>query len=202
MSQCVGVVDYGAAGNTFSIIRALEHAGAEPRVIKGPQDLSNVDKLILPGVGSFTDGMTELTASGMAVAVRDWAQAGRPLLGICLGMQILCDVGFEFGETAGLGLIRGEVRAMHCKGVVPHMGFNRVSVQGNSPLLRGLGDDDHLYFMHSFEVQNYTNIIGLTEYSGHQFVSAVQRDNVFGVQFHPEKSREVGIRIFQNYLSL
>ncbi|WP_374322077.1 imidazole glycerol phosphate synthase subunit HisH [Aquipseudomonas alcaligenes] len=202
MSQCVGVVDYGSAGNTFSIVRALELAGAQPRVIKTPNELLNVDKLVLPGVGSFTDGMAELNASGMAGAVREWAAGGRPLLGICLGMQILCDVGFEYGETEGLGLVRGEVREMQCKGVVPHMGFNRVAVQGESPLLKGLGGDESLYFMHTFEVQNYTNIIALTEYAGHQFVSAVQRDNVFGVQFHPEKSREAGIRIFQNYLSL
>lgn len=202
MTQRIGVVDYGSAGNTFSMVRALEFAGAGVSLVKRSEDLKGLDKLILPGVGSFKDGMSELNASGMAVAVQEWAAEGRPLLGICLGMQILCDIGFEYGETEGLGLIRGEVRTMQCKGVVPHMGFNRIVVQDDSPLLKGVGSDDTLYFMHSFEVQKYTNIIALTEYAGHQFVSGVQHDNVFGVQFHPEKSREVGIRIFKNYLSL
>jgi len=202
VTQRIGVVDYGSAGNTFSMVRALEFAGAGVSLVKRSEDLKGLDKLILPGVGSFKDGMSELNASGMAVAVQEWAAEGRPLLGICLGMQILCDIGFEYGETEGLGLIRGEVRTMQCKGVVPHMGFNRIVVQDDSPLLKGVGSDDTLYFMHSFEVQKYTNIIALTEYAGHQFVSGVQHDNVFGVQFHPEKSREVGIRIFKNYLSL
>lgn len=202
MTQYIGVVDYGSAGNTFSMVRALEFAGASVKVVKQASDLPAVDKLVLSGVGSFMDGMRELHASGMAGAVTEWADAGRPLLGICLGMQILCEVGFEYGETRGLGLVRGEVRAMQCKGVVPHMGFNRIACTGESPLLKGVSDDDAFYFMHSFEVQNYTDITALTDYVGHQFVSAVQHGNVFGVQFHPEKSRQAGIRILQNFLSL
>lgn len=202
MTQRIGVIDYGSAGNTFSMIRALELAGAAVRVVKNPEDLKGLDKLVLPGVGSFKDGMSELNASGMANAVQEWVAAGSPLLGICLGMQLLCDIGFEYGETAGLALIRGEVRSMQCKGVVPHMGFNRIIVQGDSPLFNGVEGDDSFYFMHSFEVQNYTDIIALSEYAGHQFVAGVQRENVFGVQFHPEKSRQAGIRVFQNYLSL
>ncbi len=202
MIQHIGVIDYGSAGNTFSMIRALELAGAAVRVVKNPEDLKGLDKLVLPGVGSFKDGMSELNASGMANAVQEWVAAGNPLLGICLGMQLLCDIGFEYGETAGLALIRGEVRSMQCKGVVPHMGFNRIIVQSDSSLLNGVEGEDSFYFMHSFEVQNYTDIIALSEYAGHQFVAGVQRENVFGVQFHPEKSRRAGIRIFQNYLSL
>lgn len=202
MIQRIGVIDYGSAGNTFSMIRALEFAGAAVRVVKNPEDFKGLDKLVLPGVGSFKDGISELNTSGMANAVQEWVAAGSPLLGICLGMQLLCDIGFEYGETAGLALIRGEVRSMQCKGVVPHMGFNRIIVQSDSSLLNGVEGEDSFYFMHSFEVQNYTDIIALSEYAGHQFVAGVQRENVFGVQFHPEKSREAGIRIFQNYLSL
>jgi imidazole glycerol phosphate synthase glutamine amidotransferase subunit len=198
----VGVVDYGSAGNTFSIVRALECAGAQVKVIKKPTDIQGMDRLVLSGVGSFPDGMRELSASGLAEVVIQWAQSGRPLLGICLGMQILCEVGFEYGESQGLGLIRGEVRPVQCKGVVPHMGFNRILATTGSPLLQGLGAEDLFYFMHSYEVQNYTDITALTDYAGHQFVSAVQRDNVYGVQFHPEKSRQAGIRVFQNFLSL
>lgn len=202
MTRSVGVVDYGSAGNTFSIVRALECAGAQVKVLKRPSDIQGMDRLVLSGVGSFSDGIRELSASGLAEAVTQWAQAERPLLGICLGMQILCEVGFEYGESQGLGLIRGEVRSMQCKGVVPHMGFNRILATVESPLLRGIEEEDLFYFMHSFEVQNYTNITALTDYAGHQFVSAVQRDNVYGVQFHPEKSRQAGIRVFQNFLSL
>lgn len=202
MTRSVGVVDYGAAGNTFSIVRALECAGAQVKIITQPKEAQGVDRLVLSGVGSFADGMRELNASGLADAVKQWAEEGRPLIGICLGMQILSDLGLEYGESQGLGLIRGETRPMQCKGVVPHMGFNRILVTADSPLLRGIGAEDLFYFMHSYEVQNYTNITALTEYVGHQFVSAVQCDNVYGVQFHPEKSRRSGIRIFQNFLSL
>jgi len=202
MSQQIGVVDYGAAGNVFSISRALEYAGAKVKVVKRPRDISGVDKLVMPGVGSFIDGMRELNASGMSDVIREYAGAGHPLLGICLGMQVLSNVGFEYGETEGLKLIRGEVRAMECKGVVPHMGFSPVSVVTDSPILKGVSPTDLFYFMHSFEVQNYTDIIALSDYAGHQFVSGVQRENIFGLQFHPEKSRQAGIRIFENFLAL
>lgn len=202
MSQQIGVVDYGAAGNVFSIARALECAGASVKVVKHHQDLVGVDKLVMPGVGSFVDGMHELKASGMSDAISEYSGSGRPLLGICLGMQVLSNVGFEYGETVGLNLIRGEVRAMQCKGVVPHMGFNTLSVINDSPLLKGIGTTDVFYFMHSFEVQNYTDIIALSVYAGHQFVSGVQRENIFGLQFHPEKSRQAGIRVFENFLAL
>ena len=202
MSQQIGVVDYGAAGNVFSIVRALECAGSSAKVIKHPQDLVGIDKLVIPGVGSFVDGMRELTTSGMSEAIVKYSETGRPLLGICLGMQVLSKVGFEYGETAGLGLMLGEVRQMQCKGVVPHMGFNTLSVVNDGPLLKGVSDTDRFYFMHSFEVQKYTDVIALTTYAGHQFVSGVQRENIFGLQFHPEKSRQAGIRVFENFLAL
>ncbi|KPA96671.1 MULTISPECIES: imidazole glycerol phosphate synthase subunit HisH [Pseudomonas] len=202
MSQQIGVVDYGAAGNVFSISRALEYAGAKIKVVKRPQDILGVDKLVMPGVGSFVDGMRELNASGMSEAVLEYAATKRPLLGICLGMQVLSKVGFEYGETAGLGLILGEVRPVQCKGVVPHMGFNTLSLVKESPLLKGVSATDLFYFMHSYEMQNYTDIIALTSYAEHQIVSAVQHDSIFGLQFHPEKSRQAGIRIFENFLAL
>ncbi|VVN06500.1 Imidazole glycerol phosphate synthase subunit HisH [Pseudomonas fluorescens] len=202
MSQQIGVVDYGAAGNVFSMAKALECAGAKVKVVKHPQDLAGVDKLVMPGVGSFVDGMRELNESGMAEAIVKYAATDRPLLGICLGMQVLSKVGFEYGESTGLGLVLGEVRPMQCKGVVPHMGFNTVSIVNDSPLLKGVSPSDRFYFMHSFEVQKYTDVIALTTYAGHQFVSGIQRGNIFGVQFHPEKSRETGIRVFENFLAL
>lgn len=202
MTHLVGVVDYGAAGNVFSIARALEIAGGRVRVIKQPKDLQGISKLVMPGVGSFVDGMRELNASGMAEAIVGFAEDGHPLLGICLGMQVLSKIGFEYGVTSGLGLINGEVRQMLCDSVVPHMGFNNLSVVGESQLLKGITAQDLFYFMHSFEVQAYTNIISLSTYGGHQFVSGVQSENVFGLQFHPEKSRQVGVRVFENFLSV
>lgn len=200
MSRQIGVVDYGAAGNVFSIVRALEHAGATAKVVKHPRDLVGIDKLVMPGVGSFVDGMRELDASGMSEAIIDFSKKERPLLGICLGMQLLSQIGFEYGETAGLGLMVGEVKKMQCKGVVPHMGFNTLSIINDSTLLKGITEKDSFYFMHSFEVQKYTDVIALTTYASHQFVSGVQRGNIFGLQFHPEKSRHAGIRIFENFL--
>lgn len=202
MSQQIGVVDYGAAGNVFSIARALECAGAKVKVVKHSQDLVGIDKLVMPGVGSFVDGMRELNESGMSEAIVAYAATDRPLLGICLGMQVLSSVGFEYGETRGLGLMLGEVRQMQCKGVVPHMGFNSLSIVADSPLLKGVTASDLFYFMHSYEVQKYTDVISLTTYAGHQFVSGVQRGNIFGLQFHPEKSRQAGIRVFENFLAL
>lgn len=202
MTHLIGVVDYGAAGNVFSISRALEMAGGGVKIIKQPKDLVGIKKLVMPGVGSFIDGMRELDASGMTEAIIGFAEEGHPLLGICLGMQVLSKIGFEYGETKGLGLINAEVRGMLCNSVVPHMGFNHLSVVGDSPLLKGISADDLFYFMHSYEVQSYTNVIALSSYGGHQFVSGVQCENVFGVQFHPEKSRQVGIRVFENFLNL
>lgn len=202
MSTAVGIVNYGLAGNIPSIKKALEHIGADVSVIEKPADFKGVDRLILPGVGSFADAMAELEQSGLKSVLEDAEKSNLPILGICLGMQILGKIGFEFGETKGLQLIDSEVCRMECKGSIPHIGFNTLNITKPSPILSGIVEQDEFYFMHSYEVRNYTDVVALTNYADHMFVSAIQKGNVYGVQFHPEKSREAGLRVFSNFLKV
>lgn len=198
MSSIVGVVKYGVAGNIHSIVNAIKAAGGTVKVIEKPSDISGVGRLVLPGVGSFHDGIEELGRSNLIEALR---LCNKPVLGICLGMQILAKIGFEYGRTDGLGIINAEVKAIECDGPVPHVGFNSIKTTNKDPLFTGI-ENDEFYFMHSFEVVNYTDILALTEYAGHEFVSAVRKGNFYGVQFHPEKSREAGITLFKNFINI
>jgi imidazole glycerol phosphate synthase glutamine amidotransferase subunit len=167
-------------------------------LINIPSDLDLVDKLVIPGVGSFKNAMQELENDNFISPIQEFS---KPILGVCLGMQILADLGFEFGKTKGLALIDAEVKQILCDGKIPHMGFNKISVKAPNILLEGL-EDKEFYFMHSYELVNYTDIIALTKYNDHSFVSAVHRGNLYGVQFHPEKSREAGIKLLSNFIKL
>ncbi len=198
MSNLVGIVNYGTAGNIHSVIKALQKAGAEVVVINTPEDFRKVPRIVLPGVGSFKEGMAELESDGFIDSIQ--AYEG-PILGICLGMQILSSLGYEHGQTKGLNLIKAEVKPMECSGKVPHVGFNNIEVLKDSLLLKGI-EKEMFYFMHSYEVVNYTDMLALSEYANHKFVSAVEQGNIFGVQFHPEKSREAGIKLFKNFLAV
>ena len=202
----IGIVDYNM-GNLASVINAFAKVGADATLESDPSNLSQYDKLILPGVGAFGDAMEHLQSNGMDKAVKAYASSGKPLLGICLGMQLLFESSEEFGSTKGLGLIPGKVVAFdeakfdHPQ-KVPHMGWNELFVQHNTPLFAGLKKDFYLYFVHSFHAEcddKYT--IGKTHY-GYQFVSAVQNDNIYGIQPHPEKSHENGLRIIENFAKL
>ena len=200
MQGITGVVNYGVAGNTHSIKKAIEAAGGAVKILDSVYDFVQVDRIVIPGVGSFKDAMKELANDGFIEAIQT-ALAEKPVLGICLGMQILATFGFEYGETQGLGVISAEVKPMQVNAVVPHMGFNNLDVVSSNPVLTGL-ESEEFYFMHSYEMVNYTDVAALTDYAGHRFVSAIRRDNVYGVQFHPEKSREAGIQLFRNFLAL
>lgn len=200
MSNVIGVVNYGVAGNIFSIIKALDKVGARSEIINSSDDFEKVDKIVIPGVGSFRDAMSEIHSDGIHDALVSNVLA-KPTLGICLGMQILSRIGYEFGETKGLGLFDAEVKNIYCPAPVPHMGFNRLNVQKDSVVLKGI-EGEEFYFMHSYEVVNYTDVLSLTEYAGHQFVSAISKGDIYGVQFHPEKSREAGLEVFKNFLSI
>ncbi len=200
MSNVIGIVNYGVAGNIHSIKKAVEKAGGQVRVLNEVNDFSKVDKLILPGVGSFKDAMQELEKGGFISPLEE-VMRSLPTLGICLGMQILASVGFEYGKTKGLGVVHAEVKPMLVDADVPHMGFNSIDVIKPNQLLKGL-DNEQFYFMHSYEMVNYTDISALTEYADHQFVSAIHMEHIFGVQFHPEKSREAGIALFENFVGL
>ena len=198
MNNIIGIINYGIAGNIHSIKKAIEMAKGRILVINKPSDFDLVDKLVIPGVGSFKDAMQELEHDNFIDSIQGF---NKPILGICLGMQILADLGFEFGKTKGLGLIDAEVRPILCDGKIPHMGFNKISVKVPNILLKGV-ENEEFYFMHSYEMINYTDITALTKYSDHIFVSAIHRENLYGVQFHPEKSREAGIKLLSNFIKL
>jgi len=198
MSSIVGIVNYGIAGNIHSIKKALDAAGANTIVVNASEQFNEVDKIVLPGVGSFKDAMDELEKDGFVEILKT---TSKPMLGICLGMQILSSLGYEYGKTEGLNLINAEVKPILVDVKVPHVGFNHIKVVNKNKLLEGL-ENEEFYFMHSYEMVNYTDISSLTDYAGHQFVSAIQKNNIYGVQFHPEKSREAGIRLFKNFIEL
>ncbi len=198
MSNLVGIVDYGTVGNIYNIKRAISEAGGDSYIIQNAFGFQKADKIILPGVGSFKDAMEELNQKGIIQSIKEF---NRPILGICLGMQILADIGFEYGETQGWGLIQAEVKLVVCNSTVPHMGYNTLEVLNCNPILKGV-ENEEFYFMHSFEVVNYSDINALTDYAGHKFVSVLHKGNIYGVQFHPEKSREQGIRLLNNFINL
>ena len=200
MSHIIGVINYGIAGNIHSIKKVIEKAGGAVKIVDTKEALASVDKIVIPGVGSFKDAMQELQNDGLLESLIKEIRV-KPTLGICLGMQILATLGFEYGKTEGLGLIDAEVKPMLVSAKVPHVGFNQIEIVKENKLLCGIEDRD-FYFMHSYEMVNYTNITSLTEYAGHKFVSSIQKDNLYGVQFHPEKSREAGIQLFKNFLAL
>lgn len=200
MSNIVGLINYGIAGNIHSIKKAIEKAGGIVTIVNNEDELNGVDKIVIPGVGSFKDAMSELEKDKLLGPLKQAIQS-KPTLGICLGMQILSTLGFEYGKTEGLGVIQAEVKPMLVDAKVPHMGFARIELIKSSKLFNGL-ENEEFYFMHSYEMVNYTDIATLTSYSGHKFVSSVQKDNLYGVQFHPEKSREAGIKLFKNFIDL
>ncbi len=196
------VVDYGI-GNLRSVEKALQQVGAEVLVSADPADLSAAQGVVLPGVGAFGDGMARLRAAGLVPALEGLVARGVPLLGICLGMQLLFEESEEMGTFAGLGLLPGCVRRFPQGLRVPHIGWNQVHVVRPSPLLAGVPQDTYAYFVHSYCVipADEETVLATTDYGG-PYASVVGRGRVFGLQFHPEKSQEVGLRMLANFTGL
>ena len=201
----LGIVDYNI-GNLASVQNAILKVGESAKIESDPSKLKDYDKIILPGVGAFGDAMEHLQKSGMQEAILDFVKSGKFLLGICLGMQLLFQKSYEFGEHSGLGLLEGEIihfeKAALKKGEkIPHMGWNLVKKVKNSALLEGLEDSFYLYFVHSYYLGESKNALGMSHY-GIDFVSIVQKENIFGIQPHPDKSHNVGLKILKNFVKL
>jgi len=195
----IAVIDYGM-GNLLSVLKGLEKVGWPARITADPREVRQASAVVLPGVGAFADAMRNLRAAGLDEALLRAVDEGKPFLGICLGYQLLFEASEEWGITPGLGVFGGRVLKLPSTVKVPHMGWNEVYLRGICPLLKGIPDQSRFYFVHSFYVQpTEPRIIrGETDY-GVRFASAVARDNVFGIQFHPEKSSTLGLRILRNF---
>lgn len=200
----IAVIDYGM-GNLGSIRRAVEECGAMPHMTRNPLDLSSASHIILPGVGAFGRGMRNLTDNGWIAPIKKAVlDDGIPLLGICLGMHLLAEFGHEGGKTQGLGLISGEVKKLipvHENEYLPHIGWNNISIQTDSFLLDGVPDQKDFYFVHSYHLicADAGHIVATTPYCG-ELASVVNRDNIYGTQFHPEKSQKFGLKILENFI--
>ena len=199
----VGIIDYGV-GNLFSLQSSFKAIGQEAFVSSDAGELARADRLVLPGVGAFEDAAGKLRASGLNVFVKEQAAAGKPLMGICLGMQMLFEKSFEYGEHEGLGLLKGQVVPMAGKLdpplKIPHMGWNALEVR-QGRLLEDV-DGQYVYFVHSFYAEGCeASLAAVTEY-GIPITAAVEQGNIFGCQFHPEKSGNVGLSILRKFCSL
>ncbi len=201
----LAVIDYGA-GNLRSVLHALKHLGArDMQLVQNPDQLLGATKIILPGVGAFGAGMAQMRAQKLVAPLKAALNAGIPYLGICVGMQMLYEVGEEMGEHEGMCILGGRVKRFpHFPDrKVPHMGWNRLNIRHESGLLAGLDESSYAYFVHSFycDPADDDTVIGSVDY-GIEFAAIVQRDNIYGVQFHPEKSQSTGLRILSNFLRL
>jgi glutamine amidotransferase len=194
----IAIVDYGM-GNRRSVEKALEHVGADPRLTADHDTIRAADGIVVPGVGAFPEAMRRFAAAGLDELVVERAAAGVPVLGLCLGMQLLFDSSDEHEGAAGLGLLPGRVRALSGPRI-PHIGWNLVTFERPSALTEGLGEAAAFYHVHSLapEPASPDHVVGRGEY-GSRFVSIVERDNVMGVQFHPEKSSRDGLALLRNF---
>lgn len=207
----VGIIDYGL-GNLFSVQRAVQAAGGEPVVLGSADGINGMQRLIVPGVGAFGDGMAGLRARSLEEPLREYVASGRPVLGICLGMQLLMEQGTEFGVHEGLRFVPGRVDVIPAAGEglrykVPHVGWTPVDPAARAwdgTLLAGISPGTEFYFVHSYRVltRHPDDALAESTYGGHRFCSVVARGNILGTQFHPEKSGPAGLALLRNFLSL
>lgn len=198
----LAIIDYGV-GNLFSLVSSLKAIGVDAVITSDTAEILNADRLILPGVGAFGDASKKLAESGLGATVKEAVKKGTPLMGICLGMQLLFEKSFEYGEHEGLGLLKGKVIGMentiseNLK--IPHIGWNSLKFTSTSPIFKYINEGDCVYFVHSFyAVDCEDSLIAATDY-GKELTAAVQKGNIYGCQFHPEKSGSVGLKILKAF---
>lgn len=201
----IAIIDYGV-GNLFSLTSSFKYVGADVTVTSDPEEIKKADKIILPGVGAFGDAIKKLKDTGLDKIVTEEANNGKPLMGICLGMQLLFEKSYEYGEHNGLGLLKGSVVPMENyidKSLkIPHIGWNALSIKKESPLFKYLKNGDHVYFVHSYFAKDCDeSLLATTEY-GKELTAAVAYKNIYGCQFHPEKSGDIGLKILKAFCEL
>lgn len=201
----IAVIDYGV-GNLFSLTASLAYIGAEARITRSKEDLQNADRIILPGVGAFADARQKLEETGLVETIQEQAAAGKPLLGICLGMQLLFDQSYEYGEHRGLGLVPGIVddisKDLTQELKVPHIGWNSLHFVKNDPLFQYIREGEYVYYVHSYYAKECTeSTIATSEYNI-QITGAVRNGSVYGTQFHPEKSGRTGLNLLRAFNEL
>lgn len=201
----IAIIDYGA-GNLFSVKNAMDFLGAESKITSKPEDLIQADQLILPGVGALPDAMKKLEATGLIEIILDQVKQEKPLLGICLGMQMLFERGFEFGETKCLGLIPGEVRLMEGPSMeglkIPHMGWNDIKIENPCGITQGIQEGERFYYVHSYKAVTEKQYLSLYSDYGGIVPGLVFKGSVYGTQFHPEKSGEIGLKLLKNFIGV
>jgi len=197
----IGIIDYGA-GNLRSVKKAFNHLGEKTMIAVKAKDLKKADRVVLPGVGAFGSAIKKLKETGFYEAIPDWISEGKPFLGICLGMQILFEESLETKNTKGLGVFKGKCPRFK-EGKVPQMGWNQINITRESPLLKGIPNKSFFYFLHGYyvEVENKDIVTATTDYFI-TYTSMIEKGNVFGVQFHPEKSGEMGLKMLSNWVEI
>lgn len=203
----IAIIDYGM-GNLKSVQKAFVSIGLEAVVTSNPKEIQGADKVVLPGVGAFRDAIHELNTTGLTEVIKEAVKSGKPFLGICLGMQLLFDKSYEYGEYTGLQILPGEIVKFRDEDMknssgdqlkVPHIGWNNLEIHKEEPLFKGVEQGASVYFVHSYYLQTKADLVSAYTTYGTQIAVAVQKDNVFAAQFHPEKSGEVGIQILKNF---
>ena len=196
------IINYNV-GNLYNLKNALDFSDIKNKLVSHPEEILLADRILLPGVGAFSVAIEELKKSGMLEAIKEKIKAGNPLLGICVGAQLLMDESEENGKNAGIGLISGRVKRFNHNLKIPQIGWNQVVQKKKDPLFEGIPDNNHFYFVHSYHIlpNKNENFLGVSNY-GYDFVSAVRKDNIWGVQFHPEKSQNAGLMLLKNFCKI
>ena len=213
MKKKVVTIDYGMS-NTLSVVRALKYCGAEVRLSNKKEEILNADYLVLPGVGAFHEGMEEIKKRDLESPIKQYIESNKLFLGVCLGMQMLLEVSNEFEETTGLGIIEGQVEQLPKKSKtekeikIPHISWNKAMKykddSWNDPIFQNIKQDSYFYFVHSYfcKPKDIDRILAVTPFHDFLFPSIIKKNNAYGIQFHPEKSGEVGLQILKNFLEL